>query len=169
MLLLMKGERDMDSKSGRAQFASRPESNSANVTSAIGMEETAGRLRARRHSLFTQTVIWVTCLVCLAFLFGSLTQAWTNNQLTQQLQKEQQKLQQARIQHARLVQAAGYYNDPSVIESEARQQLGYIRPGEQPVVIVGASSHPQPPAQASSSKPQAQGYWLQWWELFSGD
>jgi cell division protein FtsB len=133
------------------------------------MEETAGRLRARRHSLFTQTVMWVTGLVCLAFLFGSLTQAWTNNQLMQQLQKEQQKLQQAQTQHDRLVQAASYYHDSSVIQSEARQQLGYIRPGEQPVVIVGTSAHNQPNAQASSNTPPPQGYWLQWWKLFLGD
>jgi cell division protein FtsB len=169
MLLLMKGERYMDDRPLRPQYASRPEANSANVTSAIGMEETAGRLRARRHSLFTQTVMWVTGLVCLAFLFGTLTQAWTNNQLMQQLQKEQQKLQQAQTQHDRLVQAASYYNDPYVIESEARQQLGYIRPGEQPVIIVGSSAHNQPKAQASSNTTPPEGYWLMWWRLFSGD
>jgi cell division protein FtsB len=162
----------MDDTPGRSQLSpspSRPESNSANVTSAIGMGEPAGRLRARRHSLFTQTVIWVTGLVCLAFLFGTLTQAWTNNQLMQQLQKEQQKLQQARVQHEHLAQAASYYNDPSVIEKEAREQLGYIRPGEQPVVIVGTSVKSQPKAQASSDTTSPQGYWLQWWKLFVGD
>lgn len=159
----------MDDIPSRPQYASRPETNSANVTSAIGMEETAGRLRARRHSLFNQTVMWVTGLVCLAFLFGTLTQAWTNNQLMQQLQKEQQKLQQAQTQHNSLVQAASYYNDPSVIDSEARQQLGYIRPGEQPVIVVGSSAHNQPKAQASSSTTPPEGYWLMWWKLFSGD
>ena len=33
---------------------------STHVTSAVGLEETVGRLRARRGSLFTTTVIWVT-------------------------------------------------------------------------------------------------------------
>jgi cell division protein FtsB len=133
------------------------------------MGETAGRLRARRHSLFTQTVIWVTGLVCLAFLFGTLTQAWSNNQLMQQLQKEQQRLQQYKEQHEYLVQAASYYNDPSVIEKEAREQLGYVRPGEQPVVIVGTSVGGQSKAQASSNATPSQGYWLQWWGLFTGN
>ena len=40
------------------------------VTRAVGLEETTGRLRARRSSLFTQTIILVTGLVCFAFLLG---------------------------------------------------------------------------------------------------
>ncbi len=160
---------DISEQAPSPPLSSRPESSSANVTSAIGMGETAGRLRARRHSLFTQTVMWVTGLVCLAFLFGTLAQAWTNNQLMQQLQKEQQKLQQAHIQNERLAQAANYYKDPSVIEKEAREQLGYIRPGEQPVVIVGTNVKNQARTQASSNTTPSQGYWLQWWALFTGD
>ncbi len=159
----------MEKRSRRTQFASRPESSSANVTSAIGMEETVGRLRARRNSLFTQTVMWVTGLICLAFLFGSLTQAWSNSRLTQQLQNQQQNLQQAQTQHTRLIQAASYYENSSVVESEARQQLGYVRPGEQPVVIVGTSTHNQQSTQALSNKQSQQGYWLDWWKLFVGD
>ena len=51
------------------------------VTRAVGLEETTGRLRARRSSLFTQTIILVTGLVCFAFLLGSLAQAWSNSML----------------------------------------------------------------------------------------
>ena len=77
----------------KPHFPSRPEGTGPHVTSAVGMEETAGRLRARRNSLFTQTVIWITGLVCLAFLLSSLAQAWSNSQLMQRVQTEQQQLQ----------------------------------------------------------------------------
>lgn len=159
----------MENRPRRPQFASRPENNTGNITYAVGLEETVGRVRARRHSLFTQTVMWVTGLICLAFLFGSLAQAWSNSQLMQQLQSEQQKLQQAQVQHGRLAQAANHYQDPSVIESEARQQLGYIRPGEQPVMVVGANNPGKQNVQAPTGGVTKQGFWQEWWQLFFGE
>jgi len=158
----------MQNRPGNVQFPPRPEGSSANVTSAVGMEETVGRLRARRNSLFTQTVMWITGLICTAFLFGSLAQAWSNSQLMQQVQTEQQKLQQVSNQHSQLVQAMNHYKDKSVIENEARQQLGYIRPGEQPVVIIGARDQHQQQSATQKSGQQEQGFWQQWWNLFFG-
>src|SRR5947199_4455436 len=103
------------------------------ITAAVGSEETVGRLRARRVSLFTQTVIWVTGLICLAFLLGSLAQAWTNSQLAQKVQQAQQQTQQLQAYHDHLVQVQKHYQDPFVIEKEAREQFGYVRAGEHPV------------------------------------
>ena len=84
--------------------------------------------------------MWITGLVCIAFLLATLAQAWSNSNLMGKVQQEQQTLHQAQIEHNRLQQAAEHYRDPAVIESEARQQLGYVRPGEQPVVIIKAAS-----------------------------
>ena len=142
---------------------------STHVTSAVGLEETVGRLRARRSSLFTQTVIWVTGLICLAFLLGSLAQAWSNSQLKQHLQAEQQQTQQLQAYHDHLAQQAGHYQDPSVIESEARQQLGYIRPGEHPVVIVSSGSSQGQSSPRLTSPPAPQGFWQAWWNVFFGN
>ncbi len=139
------------------------------VTSAVGMEETAGRARARRASLFAQTVIWVTGLVCLAFLLGSLAQAWSNNGLSQSLQREQQAAQQLQNEHSSLAQQASYYRDPYIIESEARQELGYARPGEHVVVVVGVANQSQHQTSPTSSKPASQGFWQTWWNLFFGN
>ncbi|HXR65500.1 MAG TPA: septum formation initiator family protein [Ktedonobacteraceae bacterium] len=139
------------------------------VTSAVGIEETAGRVRARRVSLFTQTVIWVTGLVCLAFLLGSLAQAWSNSQLMQTLQQEQQKTQQAQNEHARLEHQAAYYRDPYEIESEARQQMGYSRAGEHVVVVANAANQNQPQAAPKSGTSTSQGFWQAWWAFFFGN
>src|SRR5947209_15373995 len=78
----------------REQSSSSSTRSNANITSAVGMQETAGSLRARRYSLFTQTVIWVTVVICMAFLLGSLAQAWSNSQLAQKVQEAQQQLSQ---------------------------------------------------------------------------
>jgi cell division protein FtsB len=152
----------------RPSFPARTGERGPYITSAIGIEETQGRARARRSSLFTRTVIWVTGLVCLAFLLGSLAQAWTNSQLMQQLQAARVQTQQAQSYHDHLAQQAGHYQDPAVIEQEAREQLGYVRPGEHPVVIVGSK---QPPAQTTAPVKKTappQNFWQAWWNVFFG-
>ncbi len=159
----------MQSPSKRAQFPPRPDGSSPYVTSAVGLEETVGRLRARRSSLFTQTVIWITGLVCLAFLLGSLAQAWSNSLLMQDLQKAQQQLQQIQNHNTYLHRQASHYKDPLVIESEARQQLGYIRPGEHPIIIVSSTSPTQPTRTSPAAPPAPQSYWQEWWHVFFGN
>ncbi|QBD80449.1 hypothetical protein EPA93_32550 [Ktedonosporobacter rubrisoli] len=159
----------MQNRPRRPQFTSRTESgNTANVTSAIGMEESAGRLRARRNTLFTHTIMWVTGLICIALLLGSFAQAWSNSRIAQQVQQERQQLQQLRDRHNHLVQMEKRYKDPAVIESEARQQLGYIRHGEQPVVIVSADGQGQQKPPAQQKKPIQGNFWQEWWSTFFG-
>ncbi len=142
--------------------------NSANVTSAIGMGETAGRLRARRSSLFTQTVIWVTGLICMAFLLGTLAQAWSNSQSAQQVQAAQQRLQQLQTHNKQLTKAASHYQDPSVVENEARQQLGYTRPEEHLVVVVGSNDAQQQATKKVAATQAQQSFWQDWWNAFFG-
>lgn len=147
----------------------RPEGKTPYVTSAIGLGEPAGRVRARRSSLFTQTIVWVTALVCFALFCGALLQAWSNNQLMQQLQRELQLTQQLQATHASLVKQANYYRDPYVIESEARQQLGYARPGEHVVVVAGEKTPDQTHVSSTAHAADAQSFWQAWWQIFFGN
>ena len=135
----------------------------------MGIEETEGSQRVRRLTLFTRTVIWVTGLVCAAFLLGSLAQVWTNSQLVQSLQRAQQTTQQLRQQHSRLEQQAKHYADPYVIESEARQQLGYTRPGEHVVIVANAQKQHHQQTPSAARKPAPQNFWQAWWNLFFGN
>ncbi len=151
------------------QFPSRPGGTNPSVTSAIGLPETAGRLRARRSSLFTQTIIWLTGLICLAFLLASLAQAWSNSQLIQGVETAQQQLQHMRQQHDSLTKLVAYYKDPFVIENQARQQLGYVRPGEHAVVVIGTNSQEQSTSSHLVNAPTTQSYWQEWWNAFFGN
>src|SRR5579859_3563258 len=159
----------MEHQSRRPQFPLRPEGSSPNVTSAVGMEETAGHLRARRGSLFTRTIIWVTGLVCLAFLLSSLAQAWSNSQLMQKVEVAQQQLQEVSQHNAYLKSQAAHYKDHFVIESEAREQLGYSRPGEHVVIIASSNDQGQPAAPHTVTHPAQEGYWQEWWNVFFGN
>jgi cell division protein FtsB len=151
----------------KAALSSRSEG--ANVTAAVGMGETAGRLRARRSSLFTQTVMWITGLTCVALLLGSLAQAWSNSQLLQRVQDAQRQLQSVQRQHDELLQLQAYYNNPSVIENEARQQLGYIRPGEHPVLIISTANDMQQQKTGQAHTASKYDFWQKWRNrLFGG-
>jgi len=153
----------------RTQISSRPSGGLPYVTSAVGIEETVGSSRARRSSLFAQTIIWMTGLICLALLFSSLAQAWSNSALMQRVQSAQQQYQQLQDKHDALVKLANYYKDPYVVESEARQQLGYVRPGEYPVIFTSATTKTQPVVSDHQKRAAQQGYWQEWWDAFFGN
>lgn len=155
-------------RSRRPQFASRPEGSNPNVTSAIGMEETFGRLHARRSSLFTRTVIWFTGLVCLAFLLATFAQAWSNSQLVTRVHTAQQQYQQVQNQNTQLNAQANHYKDPSVVEREAREQLGYIRPGEHPIIIISSTAPVAVSTPRKAPLPAPQSFWQAWWNVFFG-
>lgn len=164
----------MQKKSERMRLANQARrltsaSSSATVTSAVGMGESARRLRAKRNSLFTQTIIWVTGLICVAFLLGTLAQAWSNSQLAQQVYVAQQQRNQLQAHHQSLVQANKHYQDPTVVENEARQQLGYTRPGEHAVVVVGSNDSQQQVSKRRANIQAKQGFWQDWWNAFFGN
>ena len=104
----------------------------------------------------------------MAFLLGTLAQAWSNSQSAQLVQVAQQQLKREQDHNKDLAKAASYYQNSSVVENEARQQLGYTRPGEHPVVVVG-SSDAQPQVTKKRATTQAQqGFWQDWWNAFFG-
>ena len=153
----------------RTHTGAQGRARNVNVTAAVGLEETAGSMRARRSSLFTQTVIWVTGLICTAFLLGAMAQAWSNSQIAQKVQAAQQTLQQVQAHHQDLQRQAQYYQNPAVIESEARQQLGYVRPGENPVVVISVSNASGTSKAAQQQQQSQQGFWQEWWHSLFGD
>jgi cell division protein FtsB len=130
------------------------------------MEETVGHLRTRNNSLFARTVLGITGLICAAFLLGTLTQAWSNSVLTQKVQTAEQSLQKARSENQKLKRQMQYYRDPAVIESEARQQLRYVRPGEHSVVVTNKGHQEQTQTPPNKHVVQPENYWQDWWKVF---
>jgi cell division protein FtsB len=110
----------------------------------------------------------VTGLICLAFLLGSLAQAWSNSQLIAQVQAEQVRTQQLQEYNKHLQQLADHYKDPFVIESEARQELGYVRPGEHAVVVISSNEQDKSSRSRVSHSLAAEGFWQEWWDVFFG-
>jgi cell division protein FtsB len=132
------------------------------------MEESVGHLRARRNSLFTRTLLWGTGLVCVALLLATMAQAWSNSQLSAQMAQEQQHLEELQDQNAQLKHDQEYYKDPLVIEREAREKLGFARPGEQVVVVIQAPEPSQQQQRHNENAPYS-GFWYAWLLLFFGE
>lgn len=158
----------MQTRAGRAQSTARSEGRGAHVTSAIGIEDSYGRRRVKRMSLYTRIVLSLTGLICAALLMATLSQAWSNSNLVQETQQQQQSLQQVQHMNQRLGKDAQHYQDPATIESEARQQLGYIRPGEHSLVVINADNKGQSHIQPTTRQIPHPGYWGQWWHIFFG-
>ena len=55
----------------------------------------------------------------------------------------------------------------TAIETIAREQLGLIRPGDHPVVVVASQSRPAPQTSPPPSPP-AKPTWRQWWDYLFG-
>nr|BBH93903.1 hypothetical protein KTA_21020 [Thermogemmatispora argillosa] len=146
----------------------RQDGSGSSVTAAVGFGGGNSASRARRQVLFRRGLVWVTALICLSLLLGSIAQAWSNSRLLEQEAAARAQYQQALARHDQLQKLVAYYKDPFVIESEARQRLGYVRPGEHRVVIVSPPST-QPPAQRRAA-PVASGggFWSQWWAVLFG-
>ncbi len=87
----------------------------------------------------------------------------------QRVQDAQQHFQQVQAHHDYLTQLKNHYQNSTVIEREAREQLGYIRPGEHPVVVISSANQGSQNVSNQSSAPMQQGFWQEWWNsLFGG-
>jgi cell division protein FtsB len=88
--------------------------------------------------------------------------------LARQVHEEQRDLQQLQTHNKQLTNLAEYYKQPEVIESEARQRLGYTRPGEHAVIFVSAHAQEQQKVQKNNAGAKQQGFWQEWWHTFFG-
>lgn len=95
-----------------------------------------------------------------------------NYQLNQQADALRAELVSLRAENISLQQQIEDARTDSAIEAIAREQLGLIKPGDHPVVLVGNA---QTTASANQATPQAQAApvetrptWRQWWDYFFG-
>jgi cell division protein FtsB len=56
----------------------------------------------------------------------------------------------------------------AAIEAIAREQLGLIKPGDHPLVLVSQSGQPTAPEAPAPAPPPPLPVWRQWWDYFFG-
>jgi cell division protein FtsB len=137
---------------------------------AVLREERAEALAlpAEPRPLLSRVIVWCTALLCLLLLLATCGQAWNVYGLNQQVASQQQAVKQLESQNRQLQSAIQALQDPATIEQEARR-LGYIYPGDQPVVvIVSGTLPPTPPARPSPPPSTPWGFWSDWFKFFFG-
>lgn len=92
-----------------------------------------------------------------------------NYQLNQQAEALRVEIAGLRDQNVQLQQEIEAARTDSAIEKIAREQLGLIKPGDHPLVLVSdgtQSAQTAAPAQPSAAPPKP--IWRQWWDYFFG-
>ena len=138
--------------------------------SAAWREQQAGAQPASsdpKPSLLARLIVWCTVAICGLLILATLGEVWTVHQLHQQVNASQQAANQLTNQNRALATQIAQLQQPETIEYEARQ-LGYIYPGDQPVVVVTTQPTPAATRQPASSAKNGWGFWPDWLKLFFG-
>jgi hypothetical protein len=123
-----------------------------------------------RTTLLTRTVLGTTAAICGALLVATLSEAWVTYRLEQQVSQAQAANAWLRHDASATARQVVWAQAPQTIEDEARAR-GYVRPGDQPVVIAAGQAAPAMPAPARPARANGgglTGQWPDWWQLFFG-
>jgi cell division protein FtsB len=95
-----------------------------------------------------------------------------NYQLNQQADGLRSDVVNLRAQNIQLQQDIEQARTDAAIETIAREQLGLIKPGDHPLVLVGGTSHSAAastqPTMPSAPAPDLRPTWRQWWDYLFG-
>jgi cell division protein FtsL len=102
-------------------------------------------------------------------LYATGQKAVENYQLNQQAEALRGQIAQLRSQNVQLQRQIEQARTDTAIETIAREQLGLIKPGDHPLVLVNqdTASIGQPTSAAPAVPPQKP-VWRQWWDYFFG-
>lgn len=132
--------------------------------------ESGGRTTMQRRPkppLRTRLIIWGTAAICGLLILATLGEVWTVHLLNQQIAANEQTNQQLQGQNQQISNTIQQLQQASTIEQEARK-LGFIFPGDQPVIVVTTTPQGTPAPQAAPPSPGWWGFWPDWLKLFFG-
>lgn len=91
-----------------------------------------------------------------------------NYQLNQQADALRADIVNLRSENIQLQQQIEQARTDVAIETIAREQLGLIKPGEHPIVLVSNGANATAPATEPVPQPRPKPVWRQWWDVFFG-
>ncbi|MCL4464612.1 MAG: septum formation initiator family protein [Chloroflexi bacterium] len=100
------------------------------------------------------------------FLFSLGGLALQSHQLAQREAAVQSDIVRLKAENERLATAVARLQTPSAVEELARQQLGYLKPGETAVVVDFGPSGP--PRDLPTATPTPRANWQKWLDTLAG-
>lgn len=119
---------------------------------------------------FRYFALILALVVALLFAFALGNLIITGYQLNTQAAQAREQIALLRAENARLTQRADYLKTDEAIEALAREQLGWVRPGDIPIVVVPvpdgvATAHNEPPPPPAPVLPN----WVRWLRFLLGN
>lgn len=105
------------------------------------------------QKLFGSSIILIIGLLILSYIFISLGKEYVRRyQVNKEIERLRAEVEKQESNNLKLVDLVDYLNSEQFIEKEARQKLGYKKPGENVVVIKeGSLVQNQPDANDQNS------------------
>jgi len=94
--------------------------------------------------------------------------ALDNYRLNQETEALRAEVLGLRAENVRLQQDIERARTDTAIETIAREQLGLIKPGDQPIVVISDSPPPAAALPTAPALPPAPPVWRQWWDYVFG-
>ena len=124
--------------------------------------------------LFTvrQVVAAISILVGVVFAVSYSSRIVVGMKTQDELRAWQQRVAEERDRNGEILKRLREVNDPAVIDAVIRNELNWIKPGDQPVVPVVKATMPNsapltaPASQVERAKTEASN-WQRWWQLLA--
>ena len=135
----------------RAMAARVPEAEALAMSWLAAARPGLARIYALRRRIATIGVFTLACLLFVHVMFGANGMVVYRQKRAEReaLQQQLGRMQQENDRYAQQIQ--GLKGDQKAIEKEAREQLGYAKPGEI-VYVAPAPAQPTPPANRTARK-----------------
>ena len=111
-------------------------------------------------------VVGLAALGLLTLSFGRMLLA--RYELSQRAEAIRQEIVSLQAEHARLQQELAYWRSDEGLEHLAREQLGWTRPGESGVLVVGAQTPRGQSGSSATHRREVPPNWRRWWDMFFG-
>ena len=111
-----------------------------------------------------QILLLLVLTVALYFAAAFAGELIASHRIDQQLAALTSDIDRLRADNTRLKGAVAQASGDAFVERQAREELGLVRPGDIPVVVVNAPA-PVPPAPAPTPMPEA--HWQKWRDLLA--
>jgi cell division protein FtsL len=101
-------------------------------------------------------------------LFATGQKALDNYRLNQQADALRTEIRDLRNENITLQQQILEARTDAAVERIARQQLGLVKPGDNPLVLIAPDGGPDSQAAAATPPSPPPPIWRQWWDYFFG-